>query len=168
MSFVRNLLNQLVKWRHTLTNMDSNCESKHCRIKLREYFESTSKLYDDIGSLEADIREKEGFVQKLKKGRNDFQNEAIFLKKNNAELLKEIDVLVEKNEKFENNAEVLKKTQADLKVHQDKLKLIEEEFDIDYELAAKVRDTEDKLRNELAVKGKSFSQWKRKRKSVTN
>ena len=125
--------------------MDSNCESKHCRIKLREYFDLTSKLYDDIGSLEEDIKEKESFVQKLKKGRNDFQHATVVLKKKNAELFKEIDVLVEKNERFETDAGELKKTKSDLKDYKDKLELIEEEFDIDYELAAKVRDTENKL-----------------------
>ena len=57
----------------------------------------------------------------------------------------------------------MKKTQKDLKVQKDKLILIEEEFDIAYELAAKVRDTEDKLRKELFVKVKIISTMEKKK-----
>ena len=53
--------------------------------------------------------------------------------------------------------------QFSLRRRMDRLKLIEEEFDIDYELAAKVIDTEDQLRKELVVKVKIISTMEKKK-----
>ena len=124
------------------------CENKQCRKKFREYIELNSKQVEEIYGLENDIKEKEEFVQKLVKARNEFQIEAYSLKKKNEDLIKGNDYLVERAGQLENDSEKLNKSKSDLK---DKLKLIEEEFDIDYDLAAKIRDTGDKLRQELAV-----------------
>jgi hypothetical protein len=55
--------------------MEQNCKKRYCRRKLSEYRELTSKQYDDIDSLETDIKDKDAFVQTLVKSRNDFQNE---------------------------------------------------------------------------------------------
>merc|ERR1712129_411447 len=82
--------------------------------------------------------------------KNTFQSEAHKQKKKNIEIQKDVDALVEKTELLVTDADELKRTKSDLKVYKDKLELIEEEFDIDYEMAVTLRDTEDKLRSELA------------------
>ena len=53
----------------------------------------------------------------------------------------------------------LKKTSAESKECKDKLKLIEEEFEIDYDLAASIRNTGDKLRKEVNEKKKRASKF---------
>ena len=127
--------------------MSHSCERKQCRTKIDEHTRLTRKLYEDIASLEIDIKDKDEFVHKMVKTKNEFQTEAHLLKKKNKDLIIGNDYLVEKSEQFEVE---FNKTKAHLKIYQDKLKLIEEEFDIDYDMAAKLRDTEDKLRVELA------------------
>ena len=95
--------------------------------------------------------------------KNDFQSEAHQLEMKNTEIQKDVDTLVEKTKLFETDANELKRTKSDLKLYKDKLELIEEEFDIDYERAAIIRDTEDKLRNELAVSRKLLAAMEMKK-----
>ena len=52
---------------------------KNQKKKIQEYRDLNSKLYDDIYSLDDDIKEKEFFVQKVIKQRNDLQNEVKFV-----------------------------------------------------------------------------------------
>ena len=104
------------------------CENKQCRKKFREYIELNSKQVEEIYGLENDIKEKEEFVQKLVKARNEFQSEAYSLKKKNEDLIKGNDYLVERAGQLENYSEKLNKAQSDLKMYKDKLKLIEEFF----------------------------------------
>ena len=43
--------------------------------KLDEYREMNMKLYDDVADLETDIKEKDDFLNRLTKKRNDLENE---------------------------------------------------------------------------------------------
>ena len=47
--------------------MEQSCKSGYCKKKLNEYRELTSKQYDDIDTLETDIKDKDAFVQTLVK-----------------------------------------------------------------------------------------------------
>ena len=80
------------------------CENKQCRKKFREYIEQNSRQFEEIYSLENDIREKETFVQKIVKARNNFQEESALLKVKNLKLLKDLDDLTEKADQFEEDA----------------------------------------------------------------
>ena len=72
------------------------CKNKYCKSKLSEYREQTRKLYDDVDSLETDIKDKEDFVQTLVNNKNALQEDVAHLKKKNKKLTKENDVLLEK------------------------------------------------------------------------
>ena len=65
--------------------MEQICKNNYCKKKLQEYRESTSKLYDNIDSLEDDLKERDQFVQKVVKQRNNYQEEISLLKKKNCE-----------------------------------------------------------------------------------
>ena len=52
---------------------------KNQKKKLDEYRQMNMKLYDDIADLETDIKEKDDFVNKIRKKRNDLENEVKFL-----------------------------------------------------------------------------------------
>ena len=60
--------------------MEQLCKNGYCKRKLNEYRELTSKQYDDIDTLENDIKDKDAFVQTLVKARNDYQKEVVLLK----------------------------------------------------------------------------------------
>ena len=81
------------------------CQNEYCKRKLKEYRESTTKMYDDIDSLESDIKEKDNFLQTVVKTRNACQSEIAILKKKNSELIKENNDLLEKNEQLDEDAE---------------------------------------------------------------
>ena len=49
--------------------------SENQKKRLRDYREMNSKLYDDIAALEFDIKEKDDFINRLRKQRNDLENE---------------------------------------------------------------------------------------------
>ena len=66
--------------------MDVICDAKKCRRKLNDYRDLTSKLYADNDSLEADMKERDKFLQKVVKARNDYQQEIAHLKKKNSDL----------------------------------------------------------------------------------
>ena len=53
--------------------MEELCKARNCKKKLSEYRELNSKLYDDIYSLESDIKDKDDFLQKVIKARNALQ-----------------------------------------------------------------------------------------------
>lgn len=76
--------------------MEQSCSNSNCRKQLREYRESTSKLYGEIDSLEDDLKDRDDFSQKIIRQRNQLQEEVSFLKKKNSELQNENDELVEK------------------------------------------------------------------------
>ena len=85
--------------------MEQLCKNSCCKKKLQEYRDLTTKLYDDIYTLESDLKEKDGFVQHVVKGRNDFQKEVEVLKKKNSALMRENNDLLEKNEQLDEDAE---------------------------------------------------------------
>jgi hypothetical protein len=58
-------------------------------------------LYDEIYSLEDDLKEKDNFAQKVIRQRNQSQDELSLLKNNNIELTKENDELMERVTKFD-------------------------------------------------------------------
>ena len=86
--------------------MEQSCKSGYCRKKLNEYRELTSKQYDDIDTLETDIKDKDAFVQTLVKARNDYQNEVITLKKKNSDIIKENDDLLEKVDQLDEDTDI--------------------------------------------------------------
>ena len=61
--------------------MEQSCSNSNCRKQLREYRESTSKLYGEIDSLEDDLKDRDDFSQKIIRQRNQLQEEVSFLKK---------------------------------------------------------------------------------------
>ena len=85
--------------------MEETCKNGYCRKKLSEYRESTSKLYDEIDSLESDMRDKDDFLQKVVKARNAHQNEVSELKKKNRDLVEENNELLAKNDQLDEDAE---------------------------------------------------------------
>ena len=89
--------------------MSSGCKKEHCRTNFDEHAKLIRKLNDDIASLEVDIKEKDEFVHKIVKVKNDFQSEAFSLKQKNKDLIKGNDYLVEK---ADSKAEELKKVQG--------------------------------------------------------
>ena len=69
--------------------MDLICKTGHCKKKLNEYRDLTRKLYDDIDNLETDFKDKEDFLQKIVKARNNLQEDVFQLRKKNSDLVKE-------------------------------------------------------------------------------
>lgn len=51
---------------------------KNEKKKLSEYRDFNSKLYDDIGMLEEDVKDKDSFITKLTRERNKLQNDVKF------------------------------------------------------------------------------------------
>ena len=72
------------------------CENSNCKKKLREHKYLIEKLYDEIDSVEKDLKERNDFLQKVIKERNDFKRETKHLKKTNDGLIQENDGLVRK------------------------------------------------------------------------
>ena len=85
--------------------MEVICDSRKCRRKLNDYRDMTSKLYADIDTLEADLKERNEFLQKVVKSRNDFQQEIVHVKNKNSDLIKENDDLIEKVNQLEEDTE---------------------------------------------------------------
>ena len=85
--------------------MEQICQNKNCKKKLTDYRELNRKLYDDIDSVESDLKERDDFVHKVVKARNDFQKEVEILKKKNSELMKDNDDLIEKNDQLDEDTE---------------------------------------------------------------
>ena len=85
--------------------MENLCKTGYCRKKLGEYRELTTKLYDDIDSLETDIKDKDTFLQTVVKARNALQNDIFNFKKKNAGLTKENDDLTEKVEQLDEDTD---------------------------------------------------------------
>ena len=50
--------------------MENKCINSYCKKMLKEYRENNSKLYDEVYSLEDDLKEKDTFVQKVTRQRN--------------------------------------------------------------------------------------------------
>jgi hypothetical protein len=88
------------------STMEQSCKSGYCRKKLNEYRELTSKQYDDIDTLETDIKDKDAFVQTLVKAKNDYQNEVITLKKKNSDIIKENNDLLEKVDQLDEDTDI--------------------------------------------------------------
>ena len=85
--------------------MEKMCKTGYCRKKLSEYRELTTKQYDDIDSLETDIKDKDTFLQTVVKARNALQSDVSNLKKKNDDLTKENDDLSEKVEQLDEDTE---------------------------------------------------------------
>ena len=85
--------------------MEKSCKNEYCKRKLSEYRELTSKQYDDIDSLESDIKDKDEFVQKVVQARNALQNELSDLKKKNRDLVVENNELLAKNDQLDEDTE---------------------------------------------------------------
>ena len=85
--------------------MEELCKSRNCKNKLSEYRELNSKLYDDIYSLESDIKDKDDFLQKVIKARNALQTDVSVLKQKNKDLTDENNDLQEKNDQLDEDAE---------------------------------------------------------------
>jgi chromosome segregation ATPase len=86
--------------------MEQLCKNGYCKSKLNEYRELTSKQYDDIDTLENDIKDKDAFVQTLVKARNDYQKEVVLLKKKNSEITKENNNLLEKVDQLDEDTDI--------------------------------------------------------------
>ena len=143
-----------------MNNMENVCHISTCETRLKSYQKQINKLNAEIASLEDDLKERDDFLQTVVKGRNDLKKELRALKEKNASLTKENDEFVSKIRQIETKSETdLKKTRAESKECKDKLKLIEEEFEIDYDLAASIRNTGDKLRKEVNEKKKRASKF---------
>ena len=133
-----------------MNNMENICHISTCETRLKSYQKQIDKLNNEIVSLEDDLKERDDFLQTVVKGRNDLKKELRALKEKNASLTKENDEFVSKIRQIETKSETdLKKTRAESEECKDKLKLKEEEFEIDYDLAASIRNTGDKLRKEV-------------------
>ena len=63
------------------------CKNGYCRKKISEYRERTRKLYDDLDTLENDIKDKDDFVQHVVIARNSLQAEMSSLEKKNTGLM---------------------------------------------------------------------------------
>jgi chromosome segregation ATPase len=85
--------------------MEQLCKNGYCKRKLNEYRELTSKQYDDIDTLEMDIKDRDAFVQTLVKARNDYQSEVALLKKKNGDLIKENNDLLEKVDQLDEDTD---------------------------------------------------------------
>ena len=130
--------------------MDMFCHSSNCQTRLKNYQDQVNKLNSEIAGLEDDFKERDDFLRTVVKGRNDLKKEARVLKEKNVNITKENDELVSKIKQLKTKSEAdLKKVMDELKDCKDKLKLIEEEFDIDYDMAASIRDTGEKLKKQV-------------------
>ena len=76
--------------------MEHLCQNKHCKRKLTEYQELTSKLYDDLAGFLTEMRDKETFVQKVAKERNDYHSEVAELNYKFVNLLQKIMICLRK------------------------------------------------------------------------
>ena len=56
-----------------------NVKVKHQKKTLDDYRHLNMKSFDDISQLESDIREKEDFINKIRKERSDLKKEVKFL-----------------------------------------------------------------------------------------
>ena len=63
------------------------------------------KQYDDIDSLETDLKDKDGFLQEIVKARNNLQEEIVQLKNKNSNLMKQNDELQEKVEQLDEDTD---------------------------------------------------------------
>ena len=81
--------------------MDLKCENKLCKIKGEEY-------RNEIYALEDDIKDKDGFAQKVVRQRNAYKAEISILKTNLHELTKENEGLIENSIQLENYIEKYK------------------------------------------------------------
>ena len=144
--------------------MEKFCQSSNCQSKLKNYQSQVKKLNDEIAGLEDDFKERDDFLQTVVKGRNDLKKEARVLKEKNANITKENDELGSKIKQIEIKSEAdLKKVMKELEDCKDKLKLIEEEFDIDYDMAASIRDTGDKLKKQVEETRKEVENFEKKK-----
>ena len=84
--------------KHQKAATDLKDTVKNQKIKIQEFREANSKLYDDIGSLESDIKDNDDFLQKVVKARNGLQNEVSDLKKKNRDLVEENNEVIEKKQ----------------------------------------------------------------------
>ena len=73
--------------------MEQNCKNSYCKKKLPEYRELTRKLYDDIDSHESDLQDKDHFIHKIVKARNDYEKEVENLKRKTVHLSRRIMIL---------------------------------------------------------------------------
>ena len=85
--------------------MDQICHNSICKTKLKEYRELTSKLYDDIESCEDDLKDKDNFLQKVIKKRNEYESEMVNLKKKLSMLNKEKDELLVKVDQLDEDTD---------------------------------------------------------------
>ena len=76
--------------------MNQRCKSESCKDKLSEYRDLTRKQDDEIDSLETDIKDKDAFVQKIRKARNALESELSLLQKKNHDLIKETMIFLRK------------------------------------------------------------------------
>ena len=53
--------------------MDQNCSNNVCKTKLRALRENNGKLYEEIYSLEDDIKEKDAFAEKVARQKNEYK-----------------------------------------------------------------------------------------------
>ena len=83
----------------------ARCKSENCKTKLSEYRDLTSKQYNDIDTLENDIRDKDAFAQSVVKARNDLKKEIDSLKKKNKILLNENNELLEKVDQLDEDTD---------------------------------------------------------------
>ena len=111
--------------------MDQDCANNACKTKLREFRENNGKLYDEIYSLEDDIKEKDAFAERVVRQRNYYKIEVgVFNKKVN-ELQNENESLIEK------------------------VKQLEEDTDAGVQMLRMSHARENKLKNNLAEVEKS-------------
>ena len=73
------ILNACSKHKNAALELKQVCENQ--KKKLRDYRELNSRLYEDIDALESDIKENDDFTNRLKKQRNDLENERKYLMK---------------------------------------------------------------------------------------
>ena len=85
--------------------MDQTCKIASCKKKLREYRDLTRQQYDDMDSLEKDIRDKDAFAQTTVKARNDLQKEIVLLQRDNKTLLEENNKLLEKVDQLDEDTD---------------------------------------------------------------
>ena len=81
------------------------CKTGLCKKKLIEYRELACKLCNDIDSLEDDFKDKDAFLQKVVKVRNNLQEDNENLKQRNVGLVKDISDLSEKVEQLDEDTD---------------------------------------------------------------
>ena len=72
---------------------------------LKEYRENNIKLYEEINSVDNDLKSKGTFAQREVRQRNQLQEEMSSLKKKNHDLVKENYQLIEKVDQLEEDTE---------------------------------------------------------------